>query len=363
MLRVIRFYGASWFACLIFLPLVATAQGIIVRDWKQQPERSDTVSSRERSELEPVGIPFEGYYFYPKFAYTYYHTDNVFAVGEGTESDQVSIYSPGLATVSDWTRHGFELSGSADLGRYRDFSEEDYDDWQIAANGWLDASSVSRFSGGLTRANLHETRESPDDVSGLNPTKFDVRTAYINFNHREGRFTFTPSLDFNEFDYHDVKALVLGRRVVLDQDYRDRSEYNLDIQAAYEIGYKHDVFARARFNVRDYDNPQIITGFDRSSDGYEAGAGIHFELGGISHGKLYLGYREQQFESPLPDIETPIYEILFAWNVTGLTTLPFGAERGIMETTALFDSGYVSSLMSIRIDHELRRNLFLHARV
>ena len=254
-----------------------------------------------------------------------------------------------------------QLSGDVSLGRYRDTTTEDYDDWQLAASGWLDATSNSRLSGVLTTSNLHETRVSADDANGLNPTKFDVDNAIIYFNHREGRFVFTPRIDYKELDYHDVKAVVLGRRVKLDQDYRDRDEYSLELKAAYEIGHKHDLFVRAGVNEKDYHNPQFLTGFDRSSDGYDAGVGFNFDFGGISHGKAYLGYQKQQYEDPLPDIDTSVYDILFNWEVTTLTSLQFGAERTVEETTALFESGYVSSLLKIRIDHELRRNLYLHA--
>jgi hypothetical protein len=358
---VTRFFGVNWVACLVLLPLVASAQSFVMPDWKKQPERSDTVTSRERLELEPIGIPIEGYYFYPKFAYTALHTDNVFAVGDDTDADMLSIYSPGLTMASDWTRHGFILSGGADLGRYSEFTEENYDDWSVDASGWLDATNNSRLSGGLTYAQLHETRESSEDVNGLNPVKYHLGTAFVEFQHREGRFTLSPSANFFQFDYDNVKAVVLGRRTVIDQDYRDREEYHLGLLGAYQIGYKHELFLRARYIHIDYENPQILTGFDRSSEGYEAGAGMNFDLGGITHGVLYLGYRDQNYEQPLPDIHTPVYEFLLNWNATTLTTLQFGASQNILETTALFDSGYISSVMTIRIDHELRRNLFLHA--
>jgi len=359
--QVIRPFGVNWVACLVLLPLVASAQSFEVPDWKKQPERSDTVTTRERLELEPIGIPFEGYYFYPKFAYTALHTDNVFAVNKNTDADTLSIYSPGLTMASDWTRHGFVLSGGADLGRYQEFTEENYDDWSVSASGWLDASSTSRISSGLNYAQLHETRESAEDVNGLNPVKYHLGTAFVEFQHREGRFTLAPSANFFQFNYDNVKAVVLGRRVVIDQDYRDREEYHLGLLGTYQIGYKHEVFLRARYIKIDYKNPQILTGFDRSSKGYEAGAGMNYDLGGIVHGTLYLGYREQNYDNPLPDINTSVYEFSLNWNITSLTTLQFGAARNILETTALFDSGYVSTLKTIRIDHELRRNLFLHA--
>jgi hypothetical protein len=332
-------------------------------DPKKQAERGDTVATRERPEQEQVGHSVGSFDLFPFFNYSLTHDNNVYAVENDLDSDLISVYSPGLAIVSDWSNHGLELSANADLGRYREITSEDYDDYQVLANGWIDALRSTRISAGVAYAHLHETRDSPDDVSGLNPSVYEINRAFVTMNHRPGRISFTPSLDVNKFDYQDVKALFLGRRVVINQDDRDRRETNLELKAAYEIGHHHNVFALARYIVRDYDQLQNLTNLDRSSDGYETGVGMNFDPGGIvTGGHFYVGFRKQRYDGPFPDIDDPVYRFALAWNISTLTTLEVDAIRTTQETSALAYSGFVSSISALSVDHELHRNLILSAR-
>lgn len=386
--------GPIWLRYLLLLLLTVEAHGE-VSDAKRQPQRGDTVATRQRPELQQLGIPAGGFRVYPKLGYTVQHNDNIFAVENNRQSDQISIYSPGVALASNWTRHDVELSANADLGRYRDFSSEDYDDWQVSINALLDVSRSTRIRFGALHANLHEARGSSDDARGLQPTTFSTTQEFVGLKFQPGRFSLSPTLDFNSFDYDDVQAL---RFDSIEQDDRDRKEYTLSLRGAYEVGRRPDVFVRsrriardydmlqaftrfdhssqgyearvgtmfevfvlARHIVRDYDMLQASTGFDRSSDGDEAGVGMMFELSGITRAQFFVGYRKQRYEQPLPDISTPIFDLSLIWNASNLTTLELSVLRSLRETNASFYSGYVSTLASIKLDHELRRNLFLQA--
>ena len=141
--------------------------------------------------------------------------------------------------------------------------------------------------------------------------------------------------------------------VIIDQDDRDRDEYTLGLQGAYEIGHDHNVFLRARSIVRDYDKLQKFTGFDRSSDGFEVGAGAVPDFGGVTQGRFFAGYRKQNYSDPLPDISEPVFDISLIWNPSVLTSLELDVQRDFGETTAFLYSGYVSTSARVKIDHEL----------
>jgi hypothetical protein len=329
------------------------------------------VLNRPRTAVDPLGIPVGGFRVYGQLGYTGVYDSNVFATPIDTRSDYISIISPKAAIRSNWTRHALNLSAGADIGRYMDFSRQDFDDWRVASDGRLDVTSDIKIFGGGEFANLHQPRSSPDDSRGLEPTKYTSTSAFARYRHRLGRFSFAPQATFQRLDYDDVPAIRNGMLVDIDQDFRDRDEYTIELRGGYEIiPESNKLFVRVRGIDRDYDQSRAfplgpLPGFpaeiDRSSEGYGIDAGLEFDLGGIMFGEFFAGYREQRYKSPLPDIDTPTFGVSVDWNVTRLTTVNFNVERDIKETTNAFYSGYVSTVARLTVDHELRRNLLLNA--
>ena len=66
------------------------------------------------------------------------HNDNVFATSDFEQSDLVAVVQPELKLTSESSRHRATLGAEADLGRYSDFDGEDYDDFDIYAEGGVD---------------------------------------------------------------------------------------------------------------------------------------------------------------------------------------------------------------------------------
>jgi hypothetical protein len=329
------------------------------------------VLNRPRTALDPLGIPVGGFLAYGQLAYTGAYDSNVFATPIDTRADYISIISPKAAILSNWTRHALNLSAGADIGRYMEYSKQNFNDWRVTADGRLDVTSDIQVFGGGDFAHLHTLRTSPDDSGGLEPTQYTSASAFARYRHRLGRFSFTPQATFKRLDYDDTPAIRDGMLVDIDQDFRDRDEYTIELRGGYEIiPESNELFVRVRGNDRDYDESRVIPlseslGFpieiDRSSHGYEVVAGLDLDLGGIMFGEIFAGYRGQSYKSPLPDIDTPTFGVTIDWNVTRLTTVNFKVERDINEATQDFYSGYIATIASLTIDHELRRDLLLNA--
>jgi hypothetical protein len=344
--------------CLLLLIQAAVPVGFAA-DYVR-PQRGDTVATRPRPDVEPRGVRVGGFRAYPTLGLALKHDDNIYSVDEDTDADQILVASPGIRAVSDWNRHAVELAASADLGRYRDFTSENYDDWQVSASTRLDVLQASHILLGAVFAHLHEPRESPDDAGGLSPTVFTSTAASVGLTYRPGRYSLSPTAIFNRLDYQDVDAIRFGIPVTLDQDDRDRNEYTLGLRGAYEIGPDNSVYLRADALVHDYDERQNVTGFDRSSDGFELGAGGALDVG-VTRGRLFLGYRQQNFSDPLSDISMPVFDVAFTWKPSELTTLALDGKQTFVETTLALSSGSVATSARIKVDHELRRHLLLTA--
>lgn len=344
--------------CIMLLVIHSDVQGATFQA-SLQPDRSDTVATRPRPELEPPGIAAGSFLVYPKLGYTLSRDDNIFADNTDTVADVISIYSPSLAASSRFSRHAINLFAGADLGRYKDFTTENYDDWQVSGNARIDASYATQITLGASYSNLHEPRDSPDSAGGLNPGVFTLAQGYFDMDYQPGVLSVTPIGSYRRYKYQDVEALVLGTPVTIKQDDRDRKEYMLGLRGAYEAGTDHYTFIRLRSFATFYDRLQRFTGFDRSSDGLDAAVGVAVDFGGVTRGRFDLGYRKQDYIAPLPDISAPIFNFDLIWKPSELTTVELDAGRDLAETTAPAFSGYLTTFGNLAVGHELLRSLLL----
>lgn len=349
-------------ALFCFLLLVSNANVLSATSKAHaKPERGDTVATRMHPELEPLGFSLGSFLIYTKLGYMRSYDDNIFANDGFKESDVISVASPAISVTSNWARHAVNLSASSDFGRYQDFSSEDYNDWQVSGNVRVDASHATRINLGTVYASLHEPRESLDNAGGLFPGLFTSSLVTLGLTYRPGAFSISPIASYNSLKYKDIDSLILGIfPVVIKQDDRNRTESILGLRGDYEVGPYRNVFLRVNSYKTDYDKVQQVTGFDRTSDGYDIATGISLD-GGITRGEFFIGYRKQKYINPLPDISAIIFGIDLAWKPSELTTVEFDVKRDFGETTLFIYSGFVSTLASINVDHELRRNIILNA--
>lgn len=362
-------YGKLIYSCLWLLGFLVS-YGMGPAAAAREPQGGETVVNRPRPEVDPLGFPVGGFQAYGQLALTEVYDTNVFATPVDERSDYITVVSPRAALLSDWTRHALNFWADADIGRYWEYTKQDFNDWRVAADGRLDVTrNVQIFAGG-EYAHLHQLRTSPDDTRGLEPTQYDKTSAFVRYRQRLGRFSFAPQATFERFEYDNVPAIRNGMLVSIDQQFRNRDEYSLDLRVGYElIQESNELFVRLRGIDRVYDQLQPfplgpLPGFpseiDRSSTGYEADVGLDLDLGGITFGQVFVGYRQENYKSPLPDIGTPTFGVSVDWNPTRLTTINLNVERSINEVTQALYSGYISTVGRLSIDHELRRDFLLN---
>lgn len=344
---------------LIFLVLLSLNETAIAEDAAQ----SDTVLTRIRSELNPLGIRVGSFFVYPQVTFTETYDDNIFATNNNNsnEASRISEISPEVSAHSSWGNHGLNLSATADIGRFSDFSSEDYEDWEIAADGRLDIMrNIGIYAGTSVKQN-HANRSSPDETVGLKPTQHKDTSVFSGYSHQMGMFRVELNTALTKIDYDDVLAVRNGSSVVINQDDRDRTEYTASLRGSYRMLNDYEAFMLLRRERRDYDELQDFINADRSSDAYEATIGITPLSIGVVSGSISAGYLVQNYNDPFSDISAPTFDVSLDWNVTTLTTVSFDLQRSIRETTSALFSGYVSNNAFLNVDHELHRNLLLNA--
>ena len=267
---------------------------------------------------------------------------------------------PEIVVKSDWQSHEIKMFGSADIALYADRSNEDYEGFNLGAEARLDVLRDVQVSAGLVYADLHESRGSPDDVDGNEPTEYERLNATLGFAVRSNRLSLSVGGELYRFDYDDANS---AAGAVIDNDDRDRDRYDVVVRGGYVIAPEYEGFLRAGLSMTDYDDAVDSDGVNRDSDGLEIVAGARIDVTGVVFGDVFAGYLTHDYDdSRLMTVDGVTAGIDMTWNVTKLTTLGFGVTRTIAETTQTGASGNFQTNFDASVDHELLRNLILGAR-
>lgn len=325
--------------------------------------RGSTATTMPHPELTPYGIQKGGFVFNPAVSYSLSFDDNVFGTDSDEESSYITELTPSLEVNSNWTNHSVNFDASSSYGRNLDFSSEDYRDWSLGTDGRVDVDRDIKLFGGVRFSHEHVDRSAPDDSRGVEPTEFDQTSYFLRYTQKFGRIVGRINLQAIEKEYDDVDAIRFGIPLTLDNSFRDRTIYNLRFRLGYQYVGDEQVFISVNANERDYDKVGALLNRDKSSTGLEAMFGASFDYLGLLVGEVSAGYRTQDYDDPLTDIETPVAQASVHWNITDLTTLNFSIDQTIQESIDLFFSGYTSTTTSIGVDHELQRNLLLYTAI
>lgn len=321
--------------------------------------RGDTVASRARPELDPLGIRAGAFLIFPELAIDEIYNDNIFAENNDETDDFITSVQPEVTIESNWSRHALAIAGGADFGFYAQNSDENYQDWYAATNGRLDVSRDLALYLGGGAARRHEVRGTSEETGGSEPTVYYEYNAFGRYDQSFDRLGLTVDALFDRVDYTNTPAE--GDADLLNND-RDRNVYSTPIRLGFEITPDYEAFVRATPNIRRYDQTPDDADVDRDSWGYSVAGGVSLDLGGITFGEIYGGYLQQFYEdSDLDTVSAPTFGGLLTWNATTLTTVTLAIERAVLETTDAGASGYISTAGELTVDHELLRNVILSA--
>lgn len=328
----------------------------------QSPERGVGVADRERPEYDPIGIRAGSFIMYPSVTSSVSYTDNQFAQPTNEQDDTIFVIAPEITVESQWSRHSLNLRGGLASSFHDKNDSDDATDYGVGAEGRLDITRSTSLSVSGGYDVTHEDRGDPDQpAAAVEPTQVTEVTAEAALNQRFNRLSLRPAISFSDIDFEDV-ALIGGGSV--NNDDRDRQELVASLRGGYEVSPALEVFVEGRYRTIDYD------GFDdnlggggvvrRDSDGYDALVGASFDVGRLARGEVAVGYTEQDYDSSLiPSIDGFIYEAGIFWFLTELTTLNLSGTRQTEETTLAGASGNITTEGTLRVDHELLRNLLI----
>lgn len=324
--------------------------------------RGETVRSRQRPEVDALGLHAGAFFFFPSVTNSLSYDDNVFATDGGETGDFLYTLSPNMLVRSDWNRHALKVYAGGNLGFYFDETDENFQDANAGVDGRFDIKSNSAVHGNLKIARLHESREDPNDVGGSEPTIFREFTARLQGTHRFNRLSLAVGNTFQYIDYDDTTRG--GGLPDIDNDDSDRAVLRPGVQVGYEFHPGYQGFVRGEGKFLRYKNSTTSSGIEQNSKGFDLVAGANIDLTGLLFGEFFAGYRERHFDdSRFDTVRGPVLGSMLTWIPTGLTTVTLNVQNQIIEerrsTFGATSSSYTSTSINANVDHELLRNLIL----
>jgi hypothetical protein len=311
--------------------------------------------SAHPQDFKPLGIRAGGFMLHPGVQLAAEFTDNVFYTAEDTEDDLVWHIRPYISAQSNWSRHAFNVLLAADIARHQDYSFRDYEDYFLLIDGRVDVRSRSYFSYTLDYMKLHEGLGTRSSQQGLEPTTYDLYGGSIGYDHSFNRLSVGVAYDMRKLDYDDSISLDEG---VIDNQDRDRRESAASVRLGYQFQTDKQAFVKLFSHKTKFDQPVDRNGKDRNNDGWSAHAGLAFNVTGKLNGDVYAAYHERSYDDPsLNGISGWAGGARLGWTPTQMTSVGVSISSGIEETTYEYASGYLFTLYSLRVDHELLRDL------
>lgn len=310
----------------------------------------DIVTASDRKERGPRANRVGSFLLYPEASVTSIYDSNIFATRNDRVDDFISVLAAELQAESTWSKHALKFDAGGELGRYKNNDDEDYADYWAGLEGRIDLGSQANIFGGVRFSHLHESRESPDDINGIEPTTYDDLRTYFGAQHNFGKLSARLGGTYEKFDFNPVETS-LG---TITNDDRDREIYTAGLWLGYRISQRFLAYVQGAADIRSYELEADEVTFDRDSDGYRVLAGAKIKLSDQLEADIYGGYLEQDYEDArLDNVEGAAFGASLTWNATPLTALAGYVDRTVDETTLTGSAARLSTKAGVEIDHVL----------
>ena len=228
----------------------------------------------------------------------------------------------------------------------------------MSANGRFDATTDLSFTLSGRTARQYETRFSSVALTdALGASAYQTSNARLLAKYEFSRSRIMLAGNFNRLSYMDVE---LFSGATLSQKPRDRDVSSAALHYEYALTPDTSVFGEATYTDTKYDTLLASGAANRDSREWKGVAGLNFDLNAPFRGSIAIGYADRKFNSPL-------YKQVKGLSVAGrleyfptkLTTVTLNLRREVEDANLSGSSGYFANAATLRIDHELLRNLIL----
>jgi hypothetical protein len=322
-------------------PTVATVPPL----WRPVPEANP---------FDPIGVQVGAFNFLPAVEYWRGYDTNPRRLGLPPISGSwFNLYATDLLMASNWTRHAFNAELHGTYTTFDTTHSQDRPSLDGKVNGRIDVTSLNHIDlQGILRVGT-DYPGSPNIQADLAHLPiYTTYGGYAGFGQRFNRFEVTVKGGAEHTDFQPSKFVDGETESNADRDY---TQYTATLRTAYDLSPELRPFAEVSANKRLHDLALDRFGFDRNSLGYSAKVGATVNLTRTLTGEFAVGYIEQMFIAPLPNIGGLLLDGALAWCVTPLTTAKLFANTTLNESPLFLVSAELTRQVGVQLDHAFRR--------
>lgn len=356
----IKKFGAK--LCLfVALSLLVLPAALLAQSY-DNPSIGQKPVARFPQDFKPLGIRAGAFMLHPGIQLAAQFNDNVFYTGTLEQNDTIWHVKPYITAQSNWTRHSLKIWVAADIARYNTFDILEYEDYFLSITGRVDVKERSDFSYGFDWWRLHEDRSNRfANEQGIKPTVFTLVGGNLGYDHTFNRFSIGVLWNIRDLDYRN--GVTLAGEIIDNQD-RDRTTNTFGARFGYWFKSDKQAFVAVNYYDTNFDQKFDRSGYERSGNGYNISGGLDFAMTGVLSGDVFLSYLDRSYDDPrLPNTNGWAVGMGLHWMPTTLTTVHGRITSSIEDTTLSTASGFQRTMYSVRVDHELLRNLQINGQV
>ncbi len=283
-------------------------------------------------------------------------SDNIYVTKNRKKSDLLSTVSAGGTATFDKDGNQLVLRAGVELARYARFKTENYNDFYAGGDGRWKLDNVTSLFGGALYNWTHESRESPDAVNGIYPTRYRAGDYYAGILRSFPDYVVRVGGTLNTYSYSNV----LSTSGIINNAGRDRREYEVGARVSYRLTKSLLPFFQMYWTDRSYDTLVDSFGYRRSSTGYRAAVGLSGDLLPHVQGEIYVGALAQNYQDAhFHGVLDPDFGARVTWKPLGGTVVRGFVDRSIEETTLVGSSGYLRTAVGGGLEQEIRPDLLM----
>jgi hypothetical protein len=269
----------------VFMVLFATP-----RIAAAQPGPVETPTEIFEPEKGP-GIPLgSAFILYNHTRATAQYDSNIYNVEHGRTNDTIGIVESNFSLAANLPRHEVEVLSGVGIRRYADTTAENSETYYVDGRAYLDLADRlgAHIKGGYARG--FEMRGTAGDLFTTDrPVRFDDTHLEASLERTGGILEAALAGSIQRRKYLD--ASING--ISIDLGSRDATIRKANVKASYRLSPVMRLSAQIGGNQVEYDqNPAI----SRDSSGFEALAGLHYEVTRLIDVEAAVGYFRQNFD-------------------------------------------------------------------
>ena len=281
---------------------------------------------------EKASLPVGTFELTPTLNVSLQKDSNVARTNTNKIDSWISVINPQVTLGKEIGENSIVFGVNATKGIYHSSDTDDYDDYQIFANGKFEFDRRNRISGSFVHLSGHDGRGTVYSVGAgelqSGPDTFTTKTLDANYSY--GALTANANVEIDarwrDIDY-DLDILPTNPNRL-----RDRKEKTIGSTFYYGVSPTVDLLFQGSYLVTDYtDSIANSASFDSKTKSILTGA--RWETTAATSGFAKLGYQKREFDNASRSGFSGLkWEAGLAWNPIERSVIEFSTASDTQET-------------------------------